>query len=64
MFKQGGQDFMATIPLYQNLQKKAAEYNGKLKEMGFFSMPQLDIASNQERQSARYLPGTGPASGE
>jgi len=60
-FKVGGAEFLATIPLYQNAQKKAAEYNGKLKEMGFFEFPQLDLSQQQERRGGRYLPGTNPA---
>lgn len=59
-FKMGGDEFMRTIPLYQKAQKKAAEYNGKLKEMGFFEMPQLDLSQLQEQQGGRYLPGTAP----
>jgi hypothetical protein len=60
LFKSGGQEFSATLPLYQKFQRKAAQYNGKLKEMGFFEMPQLDISQLNEMRNARYLPGTGP----
>ena len=59
-FKLGGQEFLATIPLYQKAQRKAAQYNSKLKEMGFFEMPQLDLSQNNEMQNARYIPGAGP----
>jgi len=61
-FKMGGAEFIATIPLYKKAQMKAAEYNGKLREMGFFEMPQLEISQMQEDSAARYLPGTGPGS--
>lgn len=61
MFKSGGAEFAATIPLYQNFQRKAAQYNSKLKEMGFFSMEQLDLSQNEEQQRPRYLVGAGPA---
>jgi hypothetical protein len=60
MFKTGGTEFQATIPLYQRFQRKAAQYNGKLKEMGFFSMPQLELSTREETVNARYLPGSGP----
>lgn len=59
-FKLGGAEFLATVPLYQRAQRKAAQYNGKLAEMGFFSLPQLDLSQLQEQQGGRYLPGTGP----
>jgi hypothetical protein len=55
MLKQGGAEFAATIPLYQRFQRKAAQYNSKLKEMGFFSMDQLEISQEQESRSPRYL---------
>lgn len=61
-FKMGGDEFTRTIPLYQKAQMKAAQYNGKLKEMGFFEMPQLDISQQQEAEAGRYLPGTKPGS--
>lgn len=60
LFKAGGAEFAATIPLYIRAQKKAAQYNGKLKEMGFFEMPQLELSVAEEQQRPRYLPGTGP----
>lgn len=60
MFKQGGSEFAATIPLYQKFQRKAAQYNSKLREMGFFSIDQLELATMEERQNARYQPGDGP----
>jgi hypothetical protein len=61
MFKAGGAEFLATVTLYTGMEKKAAWYNGKLKEMGFFSMDQLEIGTWQESRSPRYAVGTGPA---
>ena len=61
MLKQGGAEFVATIPLYQRFQKKAAQYNSKLKEMGVFEMPQLELSMAQEQQSPRYSLGAGPS---
>lgn len=58
MFKLGGAEFTATIPLYVQFQQKASQYNSKLKQMGLFSMAQLDISQNEEQQNPRYLSGT------
>jgi hypothetical protein len=55
MFKAGGSEFAATIPLYQAFQKKAALYNSKLREFGFFSMDQADLGVLQEQRSPRYV---------
>jgi hypothetical protein len=55
-FKQGGSEFTATIPLYQRFQRKAAQYNSKLKEQGFFSWPQLELSQLQEIEGPRYSP--------
>jgi len=60
MFKVGGAEFAATVALYQGFLRKAALYNGKLKEMGFFELPQQEYATDEERSNARYSPGTGP----
>lgn len=60
MFKAGGQELLDTIPLYQRFQRKAAQYNSKLREMGFFSMSQLELSQAQEQQSPRYSLGSGP----
>lgn len=60
MFKQGGYEFLATIPLYQKFQRKAALYNSKLSEMGFFEWPMQDLGTLEEKQNARYSPGNGP----
>ena len=60
MFKSGGTEFSATVPLYQKFQRKAALYNSKLKEMGFFEMTQLEMGQAQEMRSPRYSLGEGP----
>lgn len=54
MFKQGGEEFLKTIPLYINMQKKAASYNSKLREMGLFSMSQLDLGTLEEMRNPRF----------
>lgn len=64
MLKQGGQEFAQSIPMYQNLQRKAAQYNGKLREMGFFEMPQLELSVLEERnRNPRYQRGSEPSGG-
>lgn len=63
MFKVGGAEFLATVPLYRKFQMKAAQYNGKLKEAGFFEMSQLQLGQREESRNPRYLPGTGPQQG-
>lgn len=61
MLKQGGQEFYQSIALYQNLQRKAYQYNSKLREMGFFEMPQLEFSVLEERnRNPRYQRGTEP----
>lgn len=54
MFKQGGEEFAKSVALYQNFQKKAAQYNAKLKEMGFFLMDQQDLGTEEERFNSRF----------
>lgn len=58
MFKAGGSEFAATVAMYQAFQQKAAQYNGKLKEMGFFSMTQQELGNAEEQRNPRYSPGT------
>lgn len=60
MFKAGGAEFAATIPLYIRAQRQAALSNSKLKEMGFFSMTQLETSTEDERQNPRYMVGATP----
>jgi len=60
LFKTGGSEFLETVTLYQKFQRKAAQYNGKLFEMGFFELPMLDLGTMEEVRNARYSPGKGP----
>lgn len=60
LFKSGGAEFSATIPLYQKFQEKAALYNGKLKEFGIFTLDQLDLSQREDQRRPRYAPGTEP----
>ena len=47
-FKMGGQEFLETIPLYQNFVTHAAQYNAKLKEMGEFDLDMEDISHRED----------------
>ena len=61
MLKQGGQEFYQSVVLYQNLQRNAALYNGKLREMGFFEMPQLEFSVLEEKnRNPRFISGSAP----
>ena len=47
-FKMGGQEFLETIPLYQNFVTHAAQYNAKLKEMGEFDLDMENISHRED----------------
>lgn len=49
-FKQGGDEFLRTLPLFQNFLKAAAEYNGKLLELGEYTSTLLEL-SQRERDT-------------
>ena len=49
--KMGGQEFMATLPLYQDFLKRAALYNSKLTALGSFQKPMWESSQwNTERE--------------
>lgn len=52
-FKLGGQDFLATIPLYQNLLKAAAMQNGRLKAAAFYDLALRQPGSLQQLEVKR-----------
>jgi hypothetical protein len=54
LFKSGGAEFAATIPLYQRFQRKAAQYNSKVKAMGFFDMEMEGLSQREETRNPRY----------
>jgi hypothetical protein len=60
MLKAGGAEFLASVQLYQKMQEKAALYNGKLREMGFFEMTQQDISTLEDMRRPRYQKGSEP----
>jgi hypothetical protein len=63
MVKSGGDEFAKTVPLYQKFQRKAALFNGKIKEMGFFEMPMADLSQLEEQRNPTYSKGSGPDKG-
>jgi hypothetical protein len=59
MFKVGGAEFAATIPLYQNFLLLAAVYNSKLSEMGTFEWAQADISQSDFERNPFMAVGRG-----
>ena len=53
MFKLGGEEFAATIPLYQKFLDRAAVYNRKLKAMGQFQWALADVSRTEEERNPR-----------
>ena len=51
MFKAGGAEFAATIPLYQSFVKRAAQYNSQLSQMGAFQKPIYEISQLEEERN-------------
>lgn len=45
LFKTGGAEFAATVSLYQKFEQKAAQYNGRLADMGFFEWSMQDLGT-------------------
>jgi hypothetical protein len=45
LFKTGGAEFAATVSLYQKFEQKAAQYNGRLADMGFFEWSMEDLGT-------------------
>lgn len=58
-FKMGGQEFAATIPLYQAFVKRASLYNAKLAELGFFQRPMYEVSQLEAQRNPVYE-GAGP----
>jgi hypothetical protein len=46
-FKQGGDEFTRTMPLFQRFLKQAATYNGKLAELGEYTSIMLDLSQRE-----------------
>jgi len=46
-WKQGGDEFARTMPLFQRFLKQAAMYNGKLLELGEYTSMLLDISQRE-----------------
>ncbi len=53
LFKVGGQEFIRTIPLYQNFLARAATYNQKLRVMGTFEWSEYSISRIDEERNPR-----------
>lgn len=55
-FKQGGQEFLATLPLMEKFLKQASIANAKLVELGEFTSFLLGISQLQEQMAPRMAP--------
>jgi len=58
MFKSGGEEFSATVPLHQRFLGAAAIYAAKLAEMGEFAEAILAQSQREEQHAPRLAPGT------
>lgn len=59
MFKVGGAEFAATIPLYQSFLTLAAVYNSKMEEMGTFDWAIMDISRTDAERNPLLAVGRG-----
>ena len=61
MFKVGGQEFANSMGLHGNFVKRAALYNSKLKEMGFYAPTIYEASRDEDERNPQY--GEGQPSG-
>jgi hypothetical protein len=61
MYKTGGQEFIDTIPLYQEFLQRCAVYNSKLQELGTYQRPMYEVSQLDAERAAIYTPGQTPA---
>lgn len=52
--KLGGQEFLATIPLFQRFLKQATVYNSKLAELAEFTAPLFGLSSRDAQMHPRF----------
>jgi hypothetical protein len=55
-FKQGGDEFARTMPLFQRFLKQAAIYNGKLLELGEYTSMLLDVSQRERDNNPLMTP--------
>jgi hypothetical protein len=60
MFKIGGQEFLASLPLHAAFLKRAALYNSKLAEMGSYARDILEASRIEDERNPVYTTGQGP----
>ena len=60
MFKIGGQEFLASLPLHAAFLKRAALYNSKLAEMGSYVRDILEASRIEDERNPVYTTGQGP----
>jgi hypothetical protein len=62
-FKQGGQEFLQTLPLLQRFLKQAAVYNAKLLELGEFTSMLLNVSQMESGSNPVMQPAGEDAAG-
>lgn len=55
-FKEGGDEFLRTMPLFERFMKQAAVYNGKLSELGEYQSMLKDISQREDDMNPRLTP--------
>lgn len=60
-FKQGGAEFLATLPLYDRFLRQCSNYHLKYDELGEYTSFQLGLAQLQENRAPRMAPDDGEA---
>jgi hypothetical protein len=53
-FKMGGSNFTDTLPLFQSFLNRAALYNSKLKQLGFFTRPMYEVSQLESERNPVY----------
>jgi hypothetical protein len=58
-FKQGGDEFLRTMPLFKRFMQQASAYNSKLRELGEYQTMMADL-SQREKDMAPLMDGDPP----
>ena len=53
-FKMGGSDFLASVPLYQGMLRRAALYNGRLSAMGYFEKQMAELSQLEQERNPMF----------
>lgn len=58
--KQGGAEFIATMPLFSRFIAQASLYNSKLREMAEFQQPMYEVSQLESERTPTFSKGQGP----